>query len=312
VARGASVNNMSYGDEIQCFTEKLEVQRAVAKGVSVVAAAGNEYAVDNAPQYPASLAHVVTVASIDADLRSSYFSNSNAAVDVSAPGEGVLTAVPPTRDPDGVADGWAAVDGTSFAAPIAAAAIAWVRAARPELSPDQVEQVVRLSARDLDRAGWDPHTGFGLVRLDEALRRRPPLRDPKEPNEDVYWVDGTFLPRAASPIYRSGRGAKIRGIADRWEDPRDVYRVKAPKGRSLKLTLTPDFGDVDLAVHRRGAKTVDGRRLRVAASSRDGQRPDTVTVRGAGGRAETMWVSVAVDDAARSLDASYTLRVTRR
>ena len=50
-------------------------------------------------------------------------------------------------------DGFAQLDGTSFAAPMVAAAIAWVRAARPELTPFQAAQVVRLGARDVGAAG---------------------------------------------------------------------------------------------------------------------------------------------------------------
>ena len=52
-------------------------------------------------------------------------------MDLSAPGVGILTAVPPALDTDGVQDGYQAMDGTSFSAPMVSAAMAWVRAARP-------------------------------------------------------------------------------------------------------------------------------------------------------------------------------------
>ena len=64
-----------------------------------------------------------------------------------------MTAVPPALDGDGVQDGYERQSGTSFAAPMVAAAVAWVRAARPDLTADQVAQAVRLSAVDHDDAG---------------------------------------------------------------------------------------------------------------------------------------------------------------
>ena len=103
-----------------------------------------------------------------------YFSNENAAIDLAAPGVNILTAVPSAfDDDDGRRDGYMALDGTSFAAPIVAAAAAWVRAVRPQLTVDQVAQVVRLSARDIGKKGWDPSTGFGALDLRAALGKRP-------------------------------------------------------------------------------------------------------------------------------------------
>ena len=270
-----------------------------------MAAAGNEFASGNAPQYPGSLPHVLTVSAVDADLQSSMFANANAAVDVAAPGESIVTAVPAAQDPDGTPDGYAAVDGTSFAAPMAAAAVAWVRAARPALTPDQAVQTVRISAKDIDREGYDANTGFGLLDIGAALAATPPPPDPAEPNEDIRWVD-----ERARPLYRSGRGLRVTALLDRYEDPRDVYRVVVPAGKRLSISVTPRFGDADLTVHDRSARTVTSRRARLGASMRDGRRTDTLTVAIRTRRARTVWVGVVIDDAARSLDSSYVLAIT--
>ena len=64
---------------------------------------------------------------------------------VAAPGVDIMTAVPPALpDPDKAQDGYTLQSGTSFSAPMVSAAIAWVRAARPELTPDRVVQAIRL------------------------------------------------------------------------------------------------------------------------------------------------------------------------
>jgi subtilisin family serine protease len=302
VRRRVSVINMSYSASRPCFAEYEQLQRATASGVALVAAAGNEFEAGNEPQYPASLPHVVTVTAVGADLRSSYFSNANAAVDLAAPGEGILTAVPLDHDPDD----------TRFAAPMVAAALTWVRAARPRLSVDQAVQVVRLSARDLDREGYDANTGFGLLQVGAALTAPAPARDPGEPNEDIRWIDGSRVRGNERPLYRSGRSATVTAVADRYEDPRDVYRVVVPARGRLALELRPRFGDVDLFAHDLRASTVAGRRYRLGASTRDGTRTDTLTIANRTAVARTAWVTVAIDDGARALDARYRLRVTRR
>ena len=98
-------------------------------GVTLVAAAGNEFDEGNPLEFPASLPHVITVAALTPEDKSAFFSNENAAIDLGAPGVGILTAVPVAYDTeDGTADGYQGVSGTSFAAPMVAAAAAWVRA----------------------------------------------------------------------------------------------------------------------------------------------------------------------------------------
>ena len=103
IERRAAVINMSYGANSACFPEYLALQVAVASGIVPVAAAGNEFAEGNPPEFPASLPHVVTVAAVGPppDFRSSFFSNANAAIDLSAPGENIMTAVPLGLDSDG-------------------------------------------------------------------------------------------------------------------------------------------------------------------------------------------------------------------
>jgi hypothetical protein len=123
----ASVLNMSYGGPA-CYSEYVATQVAAGAGAVLVAAGGNEFQAGNQPEYPASYPHVVTVASVDREGRSSRFSNENEGIDLSAPGEDVLVAVPPALDPDRNGDGYASVDGTSFAAPAAARATSTPRA----------------------------------------------------------------------------------------------------------------------------------------------------------------------------------------
>jgi Subtilase family len=311
VDAGAAVINMSYGAPNFCFAEYAQLQLATAKGITLVAAAGNEFGQGNPLEFPASLPHVLTVAAVRSDLRSAYFSNANAAIDLSAPGVDILTATPSQFDADGNQDGYEAVTGTSFSAPMVAAAAAWVRAVRPQLSVDQVAQVLRLSARDLDRRGWDPATGFGLLSVGAALARRAPAADPLEPNDDIVWIDGRALGRPRPAIWSGGRPRRLRALLDQFEDPADVYRVRFPPRARLRVSVLQRFGDADVAAFTRSASsTADDEQL-IGRSRHRGHRKDTLTLVNPSRRPRLAYIEVYIDRDASGLDAGYELSVRR-
>jgi hypothetical protein len=304
------VLNMSYGSDSPCFAESAELQRATGTGVLLVAAAGNEFAEGNPLEYPASLPHVVTVAATDLNGRSSYFSNANAAVDLSAPGERIATAVPVAHDPDQDGNGYALLDGTSFAAPIVAGAAAWVAAERPGLSVDQLAQVIRLSAADLGRPGWDPHTGYGMLRVGAALRVPAPRNDPLEPNEDIFWVNGRIFSNR-DPIQYDGRPRRtvLHARLDQFEDPADVYRVRLPGRSRTRITVVPRYGDADVALFGGGARNTS--EPAIARSQRGGSARDSIVIENRSRSVRRGFVEVYIDPAARGLDSAYTLRFSR-
>ena len=309
IERRAAVINMSYGSRGLCFPEYVALQVAVANGIVPVAAAGNEFADGNPLEFPASLPHVLTVAAVGAppDFRSSFFSNVNAAIDLSAPGEAIMTAVPPALDADGVQDGYQRQSGTSFAAPMVAAAVAWVRAARPDLTADQAAQAVRLSAVDHDAPGWQGDTGFGVLNVAAALARPAP---PPDPPSRTTTSCGSTAARSAGRTGCSSRAARRAGWArssTSFEDPADVYRIRL-RGRSrVRITADPVRNDdVDLRVYSRKAKSLSAKPLK--RSARRGKRTERITLRNRSGRARVYYVAVRVQGS-RDLDAAYALRV---
>jgi hypothetical protein len=308
IKAGASAINMSYGSPARCIAEEQQIERAVRAGAIAVAASGNEFNSGNPLEYPASLPHVLTVAAIGPDDKPTFFSNESAAVDLAAPGIGILTAVPVAFDPDKNGDGFSAVSGTSFAAPMVSAAVAWVRAARPDLTPFQASQVVRLGARDIGKPGYQNSTGFGALSLPGALTRQPPADDPLEPNDDIRYINGRAFSDLAPPL-SNGRPGSITATADVAEDPIDVYRVKVRAGRKLRLRLVPSVGDADLFVFNGKARSVTTARS-VARSARSGKRTDSVTVRNRGRKTTTFYAAVGFKRGKRLklLNSSYTLR----
>jgi hypothetical protein len=311
IRAGAAVINMSYGSSDKCVPEAVALQVAVGRNMVPVAAAGNEFQAGNPFEYPASLPHVMTVGSVDASDRASYFSNANVALDVVAPGEGIPIAVPPALDKDGVADGYSVADGTSFAAPMVSAAIAWLRAARPELRADQVADLLRYNARDVGRKKYDSATGYGVVSLAAALSGKPTAHDPGEPNDNIEWVDGEMFDHADTPVY-SGRGRAVRFSAsiDRIEDPHDVYRVKVRGHGRVHVTAKPLFGHITLRALSPAARSLSQKRRVVARSAKPGAKTERITIVNRSRKPRAFFVAL---DVSRGLllNAAYTLTARR-
>ncbi len=306
VEAGASVINMSYGGPEQCFAQELALGVARTDDVVSVAASGNEFQEGNAPSFPAASSHVLSVAATGPNGNSSAFSTANAAVDLSAPGEQVVAAVPGGRH--------ALVDGTSFAAPIVSGVAGWVRDRRPDLDAGQIADLLRRSAQDIDDPGFDDDTGFGLVDLPAALDADAPRADVLEVNDDIGWVNGDFLGSPDPYSWDGGRsGAIIRASADFLKDPVDVYRIRVPANQRVRVLVKPlrDNQDPDLEVFARSAETVFGSRGSVGDSVRGAGRSDVVRFTNRLDFTRQYFVAVYVPEAAEALNAEYTLTVRR-
>jgi subtilisin family serine protease len=158
-AHGAQIANASWG-----FGEySLPLQEAIeASGMLFVAAAGNggEDAVgdniDLDPVYPAALpsANLITVAAIHNGGYPTYYTNYGlTSVDLSAPGDDILVAIPDSGDGP-----WGFRSGTSYAAPHVAGVAALLASVHPEL----LTQPTALRAELLDEA-WVLDTTVGLT-----------------------------------------------------------------------------------------------------------------------------------------------------
>ncbi|WP_243460002.1 S8 family serine peptidase [Streptomyces sp. M54] len=123
------------------------VDDAVARGVTVVAAAGNE--AKNVSGYaPANCAGVIAVAASDAKGNRASFSNYGSGIDITAPGRDIWsTANTGTESPD--TETYVTMSGTSMAAPHIAALAALMIEKNPALTPAQIEATVKKQARAL-------------------------------------------------------------------------------------------------------------------------------------------------------------------
>jgi Subtilase family len=299
VTAGPSVLNLSLSgpDPSRALYEATLL--AVGTGSLVVASSGNEFLDGNPVLYPAAYPHVLTVAATNAADEVTEFSSANIAVDLAAPGEDI-----PFQDPTDPAL-FSLVSGTSFAAPIVAAAAAWVRTVRGPMTFSQLFDLIRFSSRDLGAPGFDEHTGFGLLDLPAALTRPLSAPDPQEPNDDIAQVVANGLFRSAKPLV----SARFRAGLDVPEDPDDVYRVSVGRNRRVTIAVTTD-DDVRVDLFGPAARTVNGTRARLGASDRAGKATETLTYANRTKAGQVVFLHVSPGARARTGNPGYSVAIT--
>jgi subtilisin family serine protease len=304
VDQGAQVINMSLGgirnpvDPNQDTYSRLEadaVAYAVSNGVVVVAAVGNGDQAPSAPwqyaSYPAALPHVLGVSALTESGTVPKYSNRDRIFnDLAAPGERILSIFPrplTTRYPQCAEQGYSScgpddyrsAQGTSFAAPQAAAAAAVLLSLRPKLTSDQITAVLQQSAVDQNLStgcvacavGRDEMTGWGLLNVEGAigsLSEPLPRHDRFEANDD-----------AGSRAYAvTGSTRRLFASVDFWDDQDDVYAISLRRGQSVYAGLSSrdeQEQDLSLALWLPGTRSITGVasiRSRAKVSARSGSR----------------------------------------
>jgi serine protease len=188
VDHGATVINLSLGSRASARLMEEAVAYAHSKGVTVVAAAGNE----NSSQvsYPARYPHVIAVSATGPDGTKAPYSNYGVGVDIAAPGGaktpehpeyGILQQTINRRNPDEPV--FAYFQGTSMAAPHVAGVAALIQAQGIK-DPDKVEAILKRSAAPVpgDKQNF---YGAGLLDAARALAR---ARGQQEENPLVLWL----------------------------------------------------------------------------------------------------------------------------
>jgi hypothetical protein len=162
---GAKVVNMSFGDVAASPLLGETVRLVHDAGVVLVASAGNDNS--NAAHYPSGYAEVIAVGMSTQNDQRDPRSNYGPSVDVLAPGNSfVSTEIGGTI---GTWGGWNS--GTSYAAPMVSGLVGLVLTVNPEITPEQVLNLVRQTADDLYPPGWDSLTVHGRINARTALEQ---------------------------------------------------------------------------------------------------------------------------------------------
>jgi len=188
---GADVISMSWGlpYAIPIWEDALDYARA--KGVILVAAAGNDgYEQVN---FPAGYDNNIAVAASNSDDLMTEFSTFGPQITVAAPGQSILSLRADQKDmyassyePDVhiIDEYYYLASGTSMAAPQVAGVAAYMRSVSAGLSPDKAQEIIQQTADDYldpfgtgeNLPGWDKYSGYGRVNLNNALAAVPDIR----------------------------------------------------------------------------------------------------------------------------------------
>ncbi|AVK96462.1 peptidase S8 [Lysinibacillus sphaericus] len=164
IEQKADIINMSLGGYGESPLMEEAVKMAIDKGITVIAAAGNE-ATDNY-SFPASFESVISVGATNEQNKLASFSNYGPSVNLVAPGEDIYSTVYDEKK----GSSFAIFSGTSMASPVVAGVAALLKSKYPNLKPYEIEAILELTAKDLGEPGYDLTYGHGLVDPVKALQ----------------------------------------------------------------------------------------------------------------------------------------------
>jgi subtilisin family serine protease len=233
---GAKVSSNSWG----CFCNSVAMDDAIQyehdKGMVVIAAAGNSNA-DALDFSPASSDGVITVAATNHNDVKASFSNWGEKIDVAAPGGDAASwggiddyilslkaAVSPMCSSGTIGTNYCIARGTSMAAPHVAGLAALILSKNPNLTNEEVRQIIRGGAVDLGSPGKDIYYGYGRINASASvsLANTRPL---------APYITG---PRSRSTVY--GTAFKFNGSIT---GPNFAsYKLEAGAGRTPSTWTT--------------------------------------------------------------------------
>lgn len=162
---GADVINLSLGGGKSDYIDSAVEYAVEKKGVVVCVAAGNgderNNPVDTKNISPANCKDAIVVGAIDKNGKIASFSNYGSSVDVVAPGVDVYSAYKNGN--------YAKLSGTSMASPHIAATAAMFKLANDNLSPKEIEELIKDYCKDLGATGRDDKYGHGVVNMYNAI-----------------------------------------------------------------------------------------------------------------------------------------------
>ena len=152
----------------------ISIQYAIDNNVIVICASGNA---GTAVQYPASNNNVISVGGTDQNDLRANFSNFGNNLDIVAPGVGIRST--------NLMNTYATQDGTSFAAPQVSAVAALILSVNPNLTAQQVRNIIESTAQKVGgyaytntsgrpNGTWDDEMGYGLVDAFAAVQAAMP------------------------------------------------------------------------------------------------------------------------------------------
>lgn len=162
-ADNAQIASMSFGSSYYNQAEKDAIDAARAKGLILIAAAGNSG--DGNPStnnvgYPARYNNVIAVAATNSNDVVASWSSDGPEVDVSAPGVDILSTYKGSS--------YAYLSGTSMATPYVTGTVALMLKAG--ISANDIQSKLQATAVDINAPGFDVFSGYGRINAFSAIQ----------------------------------------------------------------------------------------------------------------------------------------------
>ena len=190
---GVDVINCSFGSASQSFADEDVVTAATELGTLVVGAAGNDG--NEQASYPAAYDNALSVAASGTSDRLTFFSNRHRTVDVTAPGQSILSTVTGST--------YERFDGTSMASPVVAGVAAMVKLMQPTASPDEIRAILKATAWNIDTLNPFALGRLGTGRVDAYAAVNA---------QAAAWADvvsATFADENADGLFAPGERAVV-------------------------------------------------------------------------------------------------------
>jgi minor extracellular protease Epr len=195
---GLKVVNMSLGGPGSSVAYQMAVTNAIAAGVTIVAAAGND--AGGAIDYPAAYSGVVAVGALDQGNTPAGYESVGPQMLVAAPGSNVLSTLP--------GGGVGLKSGTSMASPHVVGVVALLVQAHPTWTVAQIQAALQSMAADIYTAGFDNYTGWGLVQAPTSGGGTVPLAIAVTPSaRSVSVQQGNAAPSDNATVTITGTNA---------------------------------------------------------------------------------------------------------
>ena len=159
VEMGAKVINMSFGDSKFSYVLRDVIKYAYDRGVILVGSSGNTPT--SAPHYPSGYTEVISVGNSTEDDFVAGNSTFGSTLDLVAPGTNIIA----TKN----GGGYLTSGGTSASAPHVTGAAALLLSLNPEFNQEDIKQILKSTADDINSPGWDLRSGAGRLNLFRAL-----------------------------------------------------------------------------------------------------------------------------------------------
>lgn len=158
IQNNMDIINLSLGNKTRSPLMEIMINQAVERNIAIVSAAGNDgtiAGIEDNVSYPGRYPNTIAVGAVDQNNRRAEFSSTGSAVEIAAPGVGVLSTY--------INNSYAKMDGTSTSAPFISGVIALFKQIDPTISFPEIRDKLSRESIDLGDTGRDTWYGFGLV-----------------------------------------------------------------------------------------------------------------------------------------------------